>query len=123
MTQQEMVKEFHEKHGFGRGISPGDDHKTDFIRVHLISEELSELALGIGERDLIKIADALGDLLYVILGAAVTYGIPLAEVFEEIHKSNMTKAVRSEDDTRLRNKGDSYVPPDVKGILERSGLL
>lgn len=115
-----MVRDFHVKHGFPVGIRPGDDPKTDLVRVHLIAEEgVAELALGIAERDMVKIADALADLAYVLCGAAVTYGVPLEAVFREVHKSNMTKSVRSKDDTRLRTKGDSYVPPDIAGVLAR----
>lgn len=116
----EMVREFHKKHGFPVGIRPGDDPKTDLVRVHLIAEEgVAELALAIAERDIVKIADALADLQYVLFGAAVTYSIPIQEVFEEVHRSNMTKAIRKEGDTRLRDKGASYEPADVAGILER----
>lgn len=116
----EMVREFHLKHGFPVEIQPGADPKTDLVRVHLIAEEgVAELALAIANRDRVGIADALGDLAYVLFGAAVTYGIPLQEVFEEIHRSNMTKAVRKEGDTRLRDKGASYIPADVAGTLAR----
>lgn len=120
---QLCVAEFHAKHSFPMGIRPGESHKTDLVRVHLISEELGELALAVAERDLVKIADALGDLAYVVVGAAVTYGIPLDDVFDEIHRSNMTKAVRDPDDTRLRSKGDSYRPPDIAGVLLKAGTL
>lgn len=113
----EMIRRFAVKHSFKTGISPGEDPATDLIRVHLIAEELGELSLALAEGDRVKVADALGDLAYVVLGAAVTYGIPLQEVFEEIHESNMTKAVRQQGDTRLRDKGNSYVPPDVARVL------
>ncbi len=115
--QQAQVEEFHRKHSFPVGVEPGQDPKTDCVRLHLIAEELGELALAIGERDIVKIADALGDLAYVLLGAAVTYGIPLDAVFAEVHRSNMTKAVRDPKDTRLRSKGDSYRPPNIKQVL------
>lgn len=118
MHQEQLdVLAFHVKHSFPVGVKPGENHKTDLVRVHLISEELSELALAIGERNVVKIADALGDLAYVVIGAAVTYGIPLEQVFDEVHASNMTKAVRDPSDTRLRNKGDSYRPPDIRAVL------
>lgn len=109
----QMVRAFHEKHGFAVHQAIGANPKNDLVRVHLINEELAELALALGEKDFTKAADALGDLAYVVIGAAVTYGIPLKEVFDEIHRSNMTKAVRRPDDTRLRDKGDSYVPPSI----------
>jgi predicted HAD superfamily Cof-like phosphohydrolase len=114
----DMVRQFHLKPGFPVGVRPGDDPKTDLVWVHLIAEEgVAELALAIADRDPVRIADALGDLAYVLFGTAVTYGVPLREVFEEIHRSNMTKAVRAPGDTRLRDKGESYVPPDIKGVL------
>jgi predicted HAD superfamily Cof-like phosphohydrolase len=114
----EKLREFHLKHRFPVDIWPGDDPKTDLVRVHLIAEEgVAEFALAIANRDIVKMADALGDLAYVLFGAAVTYGIPLEEVFDEIHRSNMTKAVRQEGDTRLRNKGHGYRAPDIDGVL------
>lgn len=115
----EMVKRFQEKHGFPVGIGIGSDPKTDLVRVHLIGEENAEFALALAEKDPIKVADALGDLTYVVFGAAVVYGIPLQEVFEEIHFSNMTKAVRHPDDTRLRDKGESYRPANIPDALAR----
>lgn len=115
----DMVRAFHEKHSFPVGIRIGDDPKTDLVRVHLIGEECAELALALANRDVRQVADSLGDLAYVVFGAAVAYGLPLREVFEEIHKSNMTKAVRDPNDTRLRNKGDSYVPPNIQEVLDK----
>lgn len=123
MSHQDDVRTFHEKHSFPVGIQPGENHKTDHVREHLITEELSEMMLGIGEQNRVKIADALGDLLYVVYGAAVTYGIPLDAIFAEVHKSNMTKDVRKPGDTRLRDKGPNYVPPDIEGVLRRHGAL
>jgi predicted HAD superfamily Cof-like phosphohydrolase len=117
-VEQNKVADFHRKHGFPEGIAIGQDPKTDMVRVHLIAEELGELALAIAERDRVKASDALADLAYVVLGAAVTWDIPLAAVFDEVHRSNMTKAVRSAVDTRLRDKGASYVPADIASVLD-----
>ncbi len=111
------VAEFHKKHKFPVGLGIGQDHKTDLVRAHLIGEEFGEYLLAIANKDVVLAADALGDLIYVVMGAAVTYGIPLKQVFDEIHKSNMTKAVRDPDDTRLRNKGESYVPANIPAAL------
>lgn len=121
--QQRQLEEFHRKHNFPIGITPGENQKTDLVRLHLIAEEgIAELALALAEQNIVKVADALGDLAYVTLGAAVTYGLPLEAIFDEVHKSNMTKAVRNPNDTRLRNKGDSYRSPNIEGILLRSGV-
>lgn len=107
------VADFHRKHKFPVGLGIGQDPKTDLVRAHLVAEELGEFTLALANKDIVLAADALGDLIYVVVGAAVTYGIPLKQVFDEIHKSNMTKAVRDPNDTRLRNKGESYVPANI----------
>ena len=84
-------------------------------RMHLILEEAAELAKAFLSTDRIKVADALGDLLYVVLGTGVVYNIPLDRVFAEIQKSNMTKDCRRMATDR-RAKGPDYVPPDLSFI-------
>jgi predicted HAD superfamily Cof-like phosphohydrolase len=88
------------------------------FRVRLIREELSEFKEATQKYNFVEIADALGDLLYVVLGAGVAYGIDLEPIFQEIHKSNMTKFedgyVRA--DGKLI-KGPKYSPPDLFPIL------
>jgi len=97
----------------------GETFDLRLMRGHLIDEESGELHQGLAERDEVKTLDALADLLYVVVGTAVSYGLPLDRAFYEVHKSNMTKAVKAggEDDLRCRNKGASYVPPDLKHLL------
>jgi predicted HAD superfamily Cof-like phosphohydrolase len=85
------------------------------LRLRLIDEELNELRGAIVERDLVEIADALADTLYVVFGTASTYGIPIADVFLEVHRSNMTKPVIKE--AGKVQKGN-FSPPDVAGIIE-----
>lgn len=113
-----MVRAFHAKHSFPIGIKIGESTETDLVRIHLIAEELGELALALAQKDAVKTADALADLIYVVVGTAVAYDIPLSEVFREVQQSNMTKKVRDPNDTRLRTKGDSYRPPDIMGVLK-----
>ena len=90
--EQMMVREFHERFGL-----PSNSHPTwpgeamHRLRVLLIEEELAELRNAGEARSLVCTADALADLLYVVYGAAVTYGIDLEPVFREIHRSNMSK--------------------------------
>ncbi len=91
---------------------------TSLVRLHLILEEASELAEALSRGNRIMAADAIADLLYVVIGTAVTYNIPCADVFWEVHQSNMTKALRDEKDTRLRSKGSSYRAPAIKEVLE-----
>lgn len=92
MTQeQKKVLEFHEVMGGPIRRTPGLNPDHDKLRYDLIKEELGELQEAQQDGDLVEIADALGDILYVVYGAAVTYGIDLEHVFNEIHESNMTK--------------------------------
>ncbi len=98
------------------------------LKVELIREEFEELKVALEGKDkhgnalsteqqLIAVADALGDLTYVVTGAAVAWGIDLDSVVREIHKSNMTKASgpRREDGKRL--KGPDYKPPNIATAL------
>lgn len=94
--------------------SPDD---PSYLRLSLITEELAELVDAINRGSEVDTLDALADLIYVVVGTAVTFGLPLAEAFAEVHKSNMTKAVRKPGDTRLRDKGETYVAPDLGKVL------
>jgi predicted HAD superfamily Cof-like phosphohydrolase len=119
-AEQRMVAEFHERFGIPRSERPawpGDDiHR---VRVALIEEELAEFRNAGQTQNLLEIADALGDLLYVIYGAAVTYGVDLQPIFEEIHRSNMSKggdhpACRADGKVC---KGDHYEAPKIAELL------
>lgn len=94
-----------------------EDADLGLVRIHLILEELAELADAVANGNKVAAADALGDLVYVVLGAGVSWDIPLKAVFDEIQQSNMTKAVRDPSDTRLRDKGESYRPPNILQVL------
>lgn len=95
--------------------------KTDVraLRAHLIVEEVGELVMAFAEGDEIKTLDAAADLLYVLLGTTVTFGLPLGEAFIEVHRSNMTKKKSAKDphSQRLRDKGDEYVAPNLLQVL------
>jgi predicted HAD superfamily Cof-like phosphohydrolase len=108
------------------------------LRIKLIYEEWLELcdALGLkldasfsyirtGEEkaDLVLIADAIGDLLYVVLGAAVAFGIDMEPIFNEIQRSNMSKFIdghRREDGKWI--KGPSYSPANLEPIIEQQKI-
>lgn len=105
-----------------RAVGPGAQHQGDSrpYRLHLMIEELSEVASAMADRNEVELADALADLQYVLSGTAVAFDIPLGEVFDEVHRSNMTKTEETEEGTgRFVGKGPGYVPPDVAGALER----
>ena len=91
------------------------------LRLDLIEEELDELQYGIDNQDMIEIADALTDLLYVVYGAGHAFGIDLDDCFKEVHQSNLSKLgpdfrpIKREDGKVL--KPDTYFPPDLKTVL------
>jgi NTP pyrophosphatase (non-canonical NTP hydrolase) len=88
------------------------------LRLRLIDEELNELRGAIVERDLVGIADALADTLYVVFGTASAYGIPIADVFIEVHRSNMTKPFLGHDERGKKVQKGNYSKPNVAGIIE-----
>jgi predicted HAD superfamily Cof-like phosphohydrolase len=90
--------------------------------IDLLDEEVGELRQALRERNLVGIADGLGDVVYVVYGAALQFGIPLDDVVQAIHEANMTKP--NSDGTVRRSsagkilRGDMYVPPDLEKKLK-----
>lgn len=118
----DSVREFHETYNLARGESPAlPDEPLRQLRIDLLREEMDEYIQGETKDDIVEIADALADIIYIACGTAVAYGIPLDRVFAEVHRSNMSKLgedgkpIYREDGKVL--KGPNYTPPDVKGIL------
>ena len=98
------------------------DNETIALRLELIQEELNELSEAIGDADMVEIADALTDILYVTYGAGHAFGINLDSCFYEVQRSNMSKLgedgkpIYREDGKVL--KGPNYSEPDLKSILQ-----
>ncbi len=92
------------------------------LRVELIAEELGELKEAIRDKDIVEVADALTDLLYVVYGAGHAFGIDLDACFNEVHRSNMSKLgldgkpIYREDGKIL--KGPAYFSPDLESIIK-----
>ena len=91
--------------------------KINSLRISLIQEELEELSKAIKDNDILEVADALTDILYVTYGAGHSFGIDLDKCFDEVQKSNMSKldengqAIFREDGKVL--KGPNYRKPDL----------
>ena len=90
------------------------------LRATLMVEELAELLDAMSNQSFLKVADGIADLLYVVLGTSECYNMEAEDLFEEVHRSNMTKQVST--DIRVRDKGPHYVAPDLAGILKKWGF-
>ena len=122
ITPFELVGDFMEVFGQEVHCEPTlRDQETRDLRVDLIAEELEELELALSNKDIVEVADALTDLLYVVYGAGHAFGIDLDECFDEVHESNMSKL--GEDGRPLYRKdgkvlkGPNYFPPNLKEIV------
>lgn len=122
LTNYEKVLEFHqifdlERHNKPQWPSP----ETFRLRMDLIREEFNEVVEALTEQDLPHIAKELCDLLYVVYGTGVSFGIDLDTAFEEVHRSNMSKldkdgkVLRREDGKVL--KSDQYSPASMEAVL------
>ena len=109
---------------FGQEIKNKPSFSTDKInklRIDLITEELEELTDAINKKDLLEVADALTDILYVTYGAGHAFGIDLDRCFEEVQNSNMSKL--DEDWKPIYNeagkvmKGPNYFKPDLSKLV------
>ncbi|GAB3422388.1 pyrophosphohydrolase domain-containing protein [Flindersiella endophytica] len=124
MSAAGKVREFHEAFGLGVAAEPTPRPETWKLRIALLREEFEEYVAAAEAGDLVEVADALADMMYVIYGTAVEYGIPLDAVLDEVHRSNMSKLgadgrpVYREDGKVM--KGPAFRPPDVAGVLEKT---
>lgn len=118
-VDQKRVKSFHRKNGITISLSPTLALPEAQRRFDFIKEELTEYGDAVAARDIVGVADALGDLMYVVLGAALVHGIDMESVFEEIHRSNMTKQDLNE--IGKGGKGPNYEPPRLATILRNQG--
>lgn len=120
-----MVKEFHEAFKIGNEKQPTGqiDEKDYLLRYKLMREENEEYLEAAEKGDLVEIADACGDMLYILCGTMLKHGLQdkIEEVFREIQASNMSKLDKNgepifrEDGKVL--KSDQYFKPDIKAIL------
>jgi predicted HAD superfamily Cof-like phosphohydrolase len=126
IEQLRMLEEFHSVFGAHLERRPTVDltAETVALRVSLIQEELNEYREAAEAHDLVGVADALSDLMYVVLGTYVSHGLQdVAEaLFAEVHASNMSKL---DAGGRVIYRGDGKVlkstlwrPPDLAAILE-----
>lgn len=120
------VTAFHKAFGLGVNNSPTTeiDEATMRLRFSLMDEENKEYLDAMKNKDLIEVADALGDMLYILCGTIITHGMQdmIDGVFEEIQRSNMSKLGSDgkpiyRDDGKVL-KGPNYFQPDIAKILK-----
>jgi len=123
----EAVKEFNEAFNieYSKQQNANLDDKTIDLRYRLMQEENDEYLEAAKKKDLVEIADALGDKLYILCGTILAHGLQdkIVEVFEEIQRSNMSK-LSSDGSPVIREdgkilKGPNYFKPDIKSILDK----
>ena len=122
MSNFNKVKTFMET--FGQEVKTKPSFSTDKInslRYDLIKEELEELKVAMKKKDLLEVADALTDILYVAYGAGHAFGIDLDKCFDEVQSSNMSKL--GEDSKPIYNesgkvmKGPKYFKPNLNKFV------
>lgn len=125
MNKRNMVEKFHEIYNANISVTPQfPDAAERELRKSLLKEEYEEYLEGENTDDYVAVCDALADMLYIIYGTAVSYGIPINEIFQEVHNSNLSKLgedgkpMYREDGKVL--KGPNYFKPDIKRIIEES---
>ena len=97
------------------------DEKLNQLRISLINEELDELKTAIKDNNILEVADALTDILYVTYGAGHSFGVDLDKCFDEVQKSNMSKL--GDDGKPIYNeagkvmKGPNYFKPNLSKFL------
>mgnify|MGYP001273689427 CR=1 FL=1 len=125
--QLEQVIEFHQTYGVSYEKNPTlSDLKKSLLRYKLHREENEEYLDACEQEDLVEIADALGDMLYILCGTIISHGFQdkIEAIFDEIQRSNMSKLgadgkpIYREDGKVL--KGPNYFKPDIEKILKKS---
>lgn len=125
--QLKYVEEFHKAFGLGIAQNPKGSlgESKNLLRYNLMKEENEEYLEAVKNNDLIEVADALGDMLYILCGTILEHGLQhkIEEVFNEIQRSNMSKLradglpVYREDGKVM--KGPNYSKPDFSVILSK----
>jgi|TARA_B100001540_G_scaffold304905_1_gene315176 predicted HAD superfamily Cof-like phosphohydrolase len=122
MTNFEKVGLF--MSSFGQEVKKKSElssEKINSLRINLIQEELDELTKAIKENDILEVADALTDILYVTYGAGHAFGVDLDKCFDEVQKSNMSKL--GKDGKPIYNesgkvmKGPNYFKPNLSKFI------
>ena len=123
----ECVEEFHRIYKLGNSKKPIGKLKDGLekLRFDLMAEENGEYLEAAKKGNVVEVADALGDMLYILCGTIIEHGMQnvIDDVFEEIHRSNLSKLDENGDpiyreDGKVR-KGPNYFPPNLKQFFQK----
>jgi len=127
----DAVGKFHEQFGLPTQYEVREPHLVPKevweFRLKFLQEELDELREGYEQEDLVKIADALVDLVYVALGTAHFHHLPWDELFSEVQRANLKKMrVKAVDDSKRQSEYDvvkpkGWTPPRIGHVLAQNG--
>ena len=125
--QRKCVEEFHRIYKLGNSEKPIGklENQKENLRFDLMKEENEEYLEAAKNGDIVEVADALGDMMYILCGTIIEHGMQhiIEEVFDEIHRSNLSKLdengnpIYREDGKVI--KGPNYFPPDIKKIMKK----
>ena len=123
MTNFEKVKKFMTTFGQEVKTNPSfASDKINLLRYELIKEELDEFKVALENNNLLEVADALTDILYVTYGAGHAFGIDLDKCFEEVQNSNMSKLDKNGkpiyNEMGKVMKGENYFKPDLSKFIK-----
>jgi len=123
-SKLEMVKEFNKSFNIEQKNNPSLLSNKNFeLKFNLMQEELNEYKEACKNKDLVEVADAIVDMMYVLYGFITQHGLSevFYDLFEEVHKSNMSKLERGKPLFRTDGKvikGSEYFKPNLKKILD-----
>ena len=125
--QIKRVEEFHRIYKLGNSEKPIGklENQKENLRFDLMKEENEEYLEAAKNGDIVEVADALGDMMYILCGTIIEHGMQhiIEEVFDEIHRINLSKLdengnpIYREDGKVI--KGPNYFPPDIKKIMKK----
>ena len=124
----ECVEEFHRIYKLGNSEKPIGKLKDGLekLRFDLMAEENGEYLEAAKKGNVVEVADALGDMLYILCGTIIEHGMQnvIDDVFEEIHRSNLSKLDENGDPIYREDgkviKGPNYFPPNLKQFFEKN---
>jgi predicted HAD superfamily Cof-like phosphohydrolase len=126
MSNKQKVHDFHTIYKCNISNTPGFPNQNEReLRKNLLMEEYKEYTDAEESNNFVEVCDALADMLYIIYGTAVSYGIPIDEIFQEVHNSNLSKLGEDgkpiyREDGKVQ-KGPNFFKPDICKILKEFG--